>query len=92
MKDQNANIDDLVLNGIVSLLEKDHYWKGTMTLLSKHLVKSINKKYVNVLPGSPSALRIVLNRVVNRLRHRKIRVKFSRTNDRMRTRIVEFIR
>jgi molybdopterin biosynthesis enzyme MoaB len=90
-KEEVFNTDEIVLKGVLNLLEKNHYWKGTMTSLGKEIAKGVNRKYLVLLPGSPSALRIVINRIVNRLRNRKVRVKFSRTPDKIRTRYVELI-
>ena len=90
-KEEVFSTDDVVLKGIINLLEKNHYWKGTMTSLGKDLIKSVNKKYAVLLPGSPSALRIVINIIINRLRNRKVRIKFSRTPDKIRTRYIELV-
>ena len=85
-------VDNLVLNGVLKVLNKDNSsWIGTMTELNKALAKAVGNQSKH-LPGSPSALRIVLNRVVNRLRNRKVSVKFARTNDHVRTRYVRFTR
>lgn len=86
-------VDNLILEGVLTILEKnDSSWIGTMTELNSNLVKVLGKKRSDMLPGSPSALRIVLNRVVNRLRNRKVSVKFARLNDHVRTRYVKFTR
>jgi hypothetical protein len=90
---KTVSVDDLVLEGVLKVLDRsDSLWVGTMTELNAALVKVLGKRQVNVLPGSPSALRIVLNRVVNRLRTRKVSVKFARSNDHIRTRYVKFTR
>ena len=83
------NIDDVVLTGVLKILDKNNQYFGTMTDLSLDLIKSLGK--TAVLPRSPSALRIVLNRVVNRLRSRGVSVKFGRTNDHNRTRFVKLV-
>lgn len=88
-------VDNLVLNGVLTVLNnhdssKQESWIGTMTELNSALVKVLGKKQANNLPGSPSSLRVVLNRIINRLRNRKISVKFARTNDHFRTRYVKF--
>lgn len=87
------NSDDVVLSGVLSIFNKqssNYSWKGTMTGFSDVLRKNISKNESKVLPGSPSALRVVLNRIVNRLRSRGVSVKFGRTPDYTRTRFVEF--
>lgn len=87
-----VNNDELVLNGVLSMISssEESPWTGTMTELKNTLVKVTGKKDSKSLPQSPSALRVVLNRVVNRLRNRKISVKFGRTTDHTRTRFVKF--
>ena len=86
------SLDDTVLNGIIKVIDrKDNMmWKGTMTELSTVLVRVLGKKRSTILPGSPGALRIVVNRVINRLRSRGISVRFARTTDHVRTRYVRF--
>lgn len=103
----SVKVDDFVLQGVLKTLEKApsgtsstkneftihaHQWRGTMTELNSNLIKAHNKNDVSNLPGSPSALRIVINRIANRLRTRGVSVKFGRTNDRTRTRFVKFTR
>lgn len=89
---KQVKVDDVVLNSVLEVLRKHggRTWTGTMTDLSVAMTKLLGKRQAGVLPGSPSALRVVLNRVVNRLRTRKVSVKFARTNDHMRTRYVKF--
>jgi hypothetical protein len=91
---KQVNVDDVVFSNVLQVLRKhgSRTWTGTMTELSAALTKTVGKQQSSVLPGSPSALRVVLNRVVNRLRYRKISVKFARTTDHMRTRYVKFTR
>lgn len=91
---KSNTVDEIVLNGIISVVEnsKSRTWAGTMTELNSVLVKVLNKKQSGMLPGSPSALRVVINRVVNRLRNRSVSVRFARTTDHGRTRYVRFAR
>jgi hypothetical protein len=88
------NIDDVVLGGILTVLVRSNTrnWLGTMTELQAALVRVLGKKRSAVLPGSPGALRTVVNRVVNRLRSRGVGVRFTRTTDHARTRFVRFSR
>jgi hypothetical protein len=88
------SLNDIVLNGIMRVIEKrdTNMWAGTMTELNSALVKTLNNKQSDMLPGSPGALRIVVNRIVNRLRSRGISVRFARTTDHVRTRYVRFTR
>lgn len=89
-----TDIGDIALRGIKSIVDSQGVWTGTMTSLQTALkrtkVLSVNQK--SLLPRSPSALRIAVNRVVNRLRSRGIGVKFGRTTDHTRTRFVRFTR
>lgn len=91
------NVDNLVLNGIITMLKSGpNTWIGTMTEVSNNIgpITSITmgKKAKKDLPGSPAALRVVLNRIAQRLRSRGIGVKFGRTTDHTRTRFVKFAR
>jgi hypothetical protein len=89
---QNVSTNDVentVLQGILKVIDKDKMWIGTMTDLRSRLVVNLGKKAT--LPQSPSALRVVLNRVVNRLRNSGVSVKFGRAANRIRTRYVRFV-
>lgn len=89
---KTISVDNLVLEGILRSLETSPQWRGTMTELDSLLTKVYNRSQtkINNLPGSPSALRVVINRIANRLRARGISVRFGRANDRVRTRFVKF--
>lgn len=89
-----TNVDDIVLSGIQTVLVRSNNksWSGTMTELNAALVRVLSRKRSQVLPGSPGALRVVINRVVNRLRSRSVSVRFTRTPDHARTRVVRFSR
>lgn len=82
-------VENTVLQGVLTVLDKGGTWIGTMTDLNTELVKRLGKKII--LPQSPSALRIALNRVVGKLRRRGVSIKFGRTTDHTRTRYVRFI-
>jgi hypothetical protein len=90
--DRKDNIEEIVLRGIISVMERqtETVWIGTMTNLTTALNRVLSKHQRTVLPSSPSALRLVINRVVNRLRSRGIGVRFGRTTDHTRTRFVRF--
>ncbi len=90
-KTQNSN-DEVVLNGVLAMAASGSTtpWTGTMTQLNEVLAKVVGKKDRKLLPRSSSALRVVLNRVVNRLRNKRVSVKFGRTTDHTRTRFVKF--
>ena len=91
---KQVSVDNTVLNSVLEVLHKhnEKIWVGTMTDLSTALTRAAGKSKSSNLPGSPSALRVVLNRVINRLRYRKVSVKFARTTDQTRTRYVKFTR
>jgi hypothetical protein len=84
------NINDTVLDGVLFVLDNRKTWTGTMTELKQELSYCLGKK--RDLPRSPGALRIVLNRVINRIRTRGISVKFKRATNHTRTRYVTFVR
>jgi hypothetical protein len=90
---QSNKADTVVLEGVLSMLERsknEKIWIGTMTDLARTLTRVLGKKKAEVLPGSSGSLRTVLNRVVNRLRARRVSVKFGRKSDHNRTRYVKF--
>jgi hypothetical protein len=89
---RSNTVDTLVFNGVLAMVEgmNQDAWVGTMTDLNSVLARGCTRSVARQLPGSPSALRVVLNRVANRLRTRGISVKFSRTTDHTRTRFVRF--
>lgn len=91
---ETTNVNEIVFRGINSIIERQSgsNWTGTMTNLATALNRVLSKRQRNLLPGSPSALRVVINRVANRLRNRGIGVKFGRTTDYARTRFVKFVR
>ena len=84
------DVNNTILDGVLKVLDNNNIWTGTMTGLKNELVRQLGKK--RTLPRSPSALRMVLNRVVYRLRTRGVSVKFGRTTDHTRTRYVRFAR
>lgn len=88
------NVNDIVFRSISTIVDKNNEdrWVGTMTELMTAMNRVLSKKQRTMLPGSPSALRVVINRVVNRLRNRGVGVKFTRTTDHSRTRLVRFTR
>ncbi len=87
------SVDEAVMHGVLSIINGNtKVWSGTMTELNATLSRVLGRKQSRVLPGSPGALRVVLNRVVNRLRNRRLSVRFARTTDHTRTRFVKFTR
>jgi hypothetical protein len=90
--DQRNNVEQVVLRGILSILadESVDNWTGTMTNLMTRLNRVLSRHQRTLIPVSPSALRMVVNRVTNRLRSRGISVRFGRSPDHSRTRFVRF--
>lgn len=86
------NVDEIVVRGITAVVSVGDTWVGSMTDLSTALRRVSSKRQRTALPGSPAALRVVINRVVNRLRNRGVGVRFGRTTDHTRTRFVRFAR
>lgn len=91
IKNRKNEVDTVVLNGVLSILEKNGSWVGTMTNLTTQLKRELGKKQAKMLPASPGALRVVLNRIVNKIRNRSVSVRFIRANDQIRTRFVKFV-
>ena len=89
---RSNNVDSTVIQGVFSIMERnsDTLWTGTMTDLNAALARVLGSRKSQILPGSPGALRVVLDRVVNRIRSRGIGVRFGRTSDHSRTRFVRF--
>lgn len=85
-------VDGVIFRGINSIVgrQAEGTWIGTMSELNTALNRVLSKKQRTLLPGSPGALRVVINRVTNRLRNRGIGVRFGRTTDHSRTRFVRF--
>lgn len=88
------SVDDIVFRSVSTVVNDNNnggVWLGTMTELSTAINRVASKKQRTILPGSPSALRVVINRVINRLRNRGISVRFIRSTDHGRTRLVRFM-
>lgn len=85
----NEDVSEVLFSSIFSVVKDRSEWMGTMTDLNTTLTKKIGAKNVpETWPGSPSALRVALNKVVNRIRNKGVSVKFVRTPDHTRTRLV----
>ena len=87
------NVNDVIFRGVLSVVERHSagHWNGTMTELNTTLNRVLSKKQRTMLPGSPGALRMVINKITNRLRNKGMSVRFGRTKDHMRTRFVRLI-
>ena len=81
-------VSDVLFSGVRSVLRRRATpLSVTMTDLEKltrNRVSSTPKNW----PASASAFRVAFNRVVNRLRHAGVSVRFKRANDNVRTRLV----
>lgn len=94
MKEENMinkaynEVDNLVVSNLATFAQANSIWTGTMTDLSNELIKLVGRKNKEQLPGSASALRKVIDRNIGRIRNRKVSVKFTRTIDRSRTRLI----
>lgn len=81
------DVSDMIFNGIKGIAKRRKTtWVGTMTELGMTLQ---NRVQSDNWPGSASALRVALNKVVNRLRNAGVSVRFTRSNDQNRTRLVK---
>jgi|SRR5579885_1582450 len=91
---ETNDVNEIVYRGVVSIIktQSGSRWTGTMTNLTTALNRVLSRRQRTLLPGSPGALRVVINRVANRLRNRGIGVRFGRTTDHARTRYVRFTR
>ena len=87
-----SDVNNVIFRGITSVVDNQSsgIWVGTMSELTTALNRVLSRKQRTLLPGSPSALRMVINKVVNRIRNRGIGVRFGRTTDHARTRFVKF--
>lgn len=88
---EEIDVNELVFTKInIVLAQAKMNWTGTMTNLMTALNRVSSKREREILPGSPSSLRVVINRIANRLRNRGVSVRFGRTSDHVRTRYVRF--
>lgn len=89
---EEIDVNELVFTKINTILtsQSGSNWTGTMTNLMTALNRVSSRRQRKILPGSPGALRVVINRVTNRLRNRGVSVRFGRTSDHVRTRYVRF--
>lgn len=89
---ETNDVSEIVFRGVISVMkgQSGSRWTGTMTNLTTALNRVLSRRQRTILPGSPSALRVVVNRVANRLRSRGIGVRFNRSTDHTRTRYVRF--
>lgn len=79
---------DVVRERVIALIDRKEQFEGTMTQLNRAITSGIRRSVPAVWPGSPSVLRKVLNKVVSSLRKSGVSVKFMRTSDHERTRMV----
>lgn len=91
-KSNVSDVNEIVVRGITAVVANGNAWVGSMTDLAAAIKRVSSKRQRTLLPGSPSALRVVINRVINRIRNRGVSVRFGRTTDHTRTRFVKFSR
>lgn len=86
-----VEVENTLVKSVISVLEKRSTpWVGTMTELNNTIVRTLGKKVPSSWPKSPSALRVALNRVVNRIRNAGVSVRFVRSTNHERNRLVVF--
>jgi len=86
----NPEVVQTVRTRVLSLLQRRKgRWQGTMTDL---LVAISGRQVPAIWPGSASALRRVVNKVVPAIRREGYKVQFTRTPDHDRRRVVSFTR
>lgn len=84
-------VSNALLSGVRTIVNRRSTpWVGTMTELNVSLVSALRNRVPSNWPGSPSALRVALNKVIRRVRAEGFSVRFTRSNDHSRTRLVEF--
>jgi hypothetical protein len=85
----SPELSEAIQTRIITLLDrKNGSWNGTMTDLNAAITSGLRKTAPSFWPGSPSALRRVMNVVAPRLRRAGVRVQFTRDSSHFRTRIV----
>lgn len=88
-KNNEKMISDAIFHGVKMIMKRRSTpLTTTMTQLDRTLKSKINVP--SNWPGSPSALRVALNKALNRIRNSGVRVSFSREPGYMRTRLVRF--
>lgn len=86
-KSKTNEVSTVVFSGVKQLVNRRRTpWVGTMS----DLMVVINNGRFATLPKTPSAMRVALNKVVNKLRNAGISIRFSRSTDHARTRLVRF--
>jgi len=72
-----VELNKIVTNSINDLMKNLNSWEGTMTQLKAKLESLASNS--DMFPKSPSAMRVVMNRVTRNLQRRyKIKTKFIR--------------
>lgn len=84
-------VSNTLLSGVRTIVNRRVTpWVGTMTDLETAVVNAVRGRVPANWPASPSALRVALNRAVRRIRGEGISVRFTRSTNHSRTRLVEF--
>lgn len=87
----NISVDDVVVSSVAEFVRSNTNWTGTMTQLRNKISRLVGRSNRNYVPGSPSALRKVVDRNIRRIRKRGVSVRFARTPDKARTRLVTLL-
>lgn len=75
------NINDAILNSVLSLVNSEKEWSGTMTDLASKIKRNIPKEFKQEFPKTPRNLRVSINEMVYRLRSRGVSVKFKKSTN-----------
>ncbi len=73
--------EQFVLNGILSLLDNETTWEGSMSELNSTIRKFLPKSVKQNITKAPNSFRIMLDNVTAKLHSRRVSVKFGRTRD-----------
>ena len=86
----NQDVNNVLFTSVKRIVSRRTTpWIGTMTDLNSAVARVARIESSGIV-GSPSALRVQLNKVVNRLRNAGLSVRFLRSTDKARTRLVKF--
>ncbi len=84
------DVSDVLFTSVKRMLSRRSTpWVGTMTELNSAVLR-VQGNNAQEIASSPSALRVTLNKVVNRLRNAGVSVRFLRSTNKARTRLVKF--
>lgn len=76
-------VDNTIINAIVGFVKTNGEVSNNLTKIRSNLYRNIPASTRSILPKNAAALRVVLNRIFNRLKARGIRVNFNRSEQRV---------